>query len=68
MSRCDEAAHARMARARAACACEPAAGIALCCPATRLPRVHLVVRGETVDVPHALPSAFACPRHIIMGW
>jgi hypothetical protein len=67
---CDEAARARIARACRACACDRIYGVVYPCPATMLPRMgaNLLVRGETVDIPHMLPATFECPRYAIMGW
>jgi hypothetical protein len=70
MSQAQRRADDRIIRARAACACEPAWGIAFACPATCLPRIghKLIVRGETCPIPYPLPVSFECPRHEIMGW
>ncbi len=55
----------KIARAKQACDCDPAQGIAVSCCISELPKLSIVPGGEFCWV--ALPE-FKCPRHEIMEW
>lgn len=57
----------KIARAQAACNCDPVFGIAMCCCLVALPKFNFKIFGIE-RCPVKLPEAFICPRHEIMEW